>query len=244
MIFDRYRSWFRELSTYHRHMSWQEFWIRYAVARMRSKETEPGPEASEDQARQWYATNEYLLLRQAYYHRTSRWPEILRALRGDSTSTRTLLEYGCGIAPVSAWLADRIPHCRWATTPHGAPGYHFTLVDLPSPALAFAHWRMLRRGVSFHDTPVDALPIIRERYDVIVCLEVLEHVPNPASVMRHLVAHLRDGGTLFVNFVGGTWSGMNLRSAQEQREEAVAVLDLLRCERPLTAAGDTGIYHA
>ena len=217
---NRFRPWFRELSTYHRHLTWREYWIRYAVARMRSKETEPGPDATEAATRAWYATNEYLLLRQAYYHRNSRWPEIRRALppRG------TLLEYGCGIAPVSAWLrADRC-----------------TLVDLPSPTLAYAAWRLPHARILSPGLG-DDLPDCGT-HDVIVCLEVLEHVPNPAAVLRHLAHRLR--GTLFVNFVGGIASGMNLRAAQDQRAEAIDVLRSLRCEQAATPDGQTGVYHA
>lgn len=234
--------WLRELSAYHRHLSWTEFWVRYAVARMRSKETEPGPDASDVDARRWYASNEFLLLRQAYYHRKSRWPAILRALPDHGS----VLEYGCGIAPVSAWLADRTCRSRPGTSPYVLDRFVFTLVDLPSPALNYAAWRMKRRtAMTKLLVPGlgDDLPYLPQQ-DVIVCLEVLEHVPNPATVLRYLVSRLKSGGTLFVNFIAGPPSGMNLRVAQEQRKEALAALQLLRCERPLTEDGQTGVYCA
>lgn len=229
MIFDRYRAWFRELSTYHRHLSWEEFWVRYAVARMRANETVPSPTADETTVRAWWATNEYAMLRQAYYHRNHAWPEIKARL----PKSGTILEYGCGIAPVSTWLAD-----------HTRARAHYTLVDLPSPALGYATWRMHRRNASARVLALAAdFPAIPPQ-DVIVCLEVLEHVPNPASVMRHLVASLRAGGTLFVNFVGGVAQGANLQSAQDQRKEAMAALDFLHCEIAATAGGQTGVYRA
>ena len=38
-----------------------------------------------------------------------------------------------------------------------------------------------------------------DRFDVIACLETLEHIPNPNALLRELVARLAPGGTLFVS---------------------------------------------
>ena len=59
---------------------------------------------------------------------------------------------------------------------------------------------------------------------MITCLDVLEHVVNPLQVARHLVAHLKPLGTLFVNFVDDA-GGENLAEAAAQREATIAYLD-------------------
>ena len=227
--FDRYRPWFRELARYHRHLSWPGFWVRYEVSRLWSRDHEPPENAEESELRAFYAACEYLLYRQVYYHRDRSFRWITKYL----PDSGNICEYGCGVAPVTTWLADR--------------RYHYTLVDIPNPALTYARWRLARRGVRFdvrspglgNDLP------LQDSYGLITCLEVLEHVPNPAEVVRHLIAHLTLGGRLLVNFVQGEPKGLNLASAQRDRKAAMDLLGALYMERPMDAdGGGVGVYRA
>jgi len=60
---------------------------------------------------------------------------------------------------------------------------------------------------------------------------------NPLQVARHLVEHLKPGGTLFVNFVDDA-GGENLAESAAQRGETIAYLDrTLQAIVPLRAAG-------
>src|SRR5205823_1670804 len=122
-------------------------------------------------------------------------------------------EYGCGVAPVTAWLRSRFP--RW----------RFTLVDLPTPTLAFARWRFRRfPNVELEEPGLGAdLPLTRA-YDVITCLDVLEHVINPLEVVRHLVDHLKPGGELRLNFIDAP-GGENLVESAAQRADTIAYLN-------------------
>src|SRR5439155_6145436 len=65
---------------------------------------------------------------------------------------------------------------------------------------------------------------LRRAYDVITCLDVLEHVVNPVQVVRHVVAHLKPGGTLYVNFIEAP-GGENLEESAAQRAETIAFLN-------------------
>ena len=241
--FDRFRPWFREFARYHRHLSWLGFWVRYETYRMWAKEHEPQPWHDEREIRSHYAQNHYLLYRQVYYHRD----RSFRWLRKYLPPAGKVCEYGCGVAPAISWLAS-----------HGSqfvPGGHFrlkqryeyTLVDIPNPAFAYARWRLDQRGIRFTALSPglgNALPL-REAYDTILCLEVLEHVPNPDEVVRHLIAHLSPGGYLLLNFVDGEPQGLNLASAQRQRKATLELLRGLDEVRPMDRdGGGTGVYRA
>jgi 2-polyprenyl-3-methyl-5-hydroxy-6-metoxy-1,4-benzoquinol methylase len=224
------RRWFRELALYYRHMTIEEFWVRYTLGRMDAATLwERKPRRAEADYRSFYAETDYWVLRQMYHSRNECFHRVARSLR--SGTEGDFCEYGCGVAPVTAWLRPRFP--RW----------RYTLVDLPTPALEFARWR-------FRDHPnVEAvspglgadLPLARG-YDVITCMDVLEHVVNPLEVVRHLVEHLKAGGTLHLNFIHAP-GGENLAEAAEERADTLAYLGrTLRAEVPLHVEVPDEVY--
>lgn len=121
----------------------------------------------------------------------------------------TVLEYGCGIAPVSWWLASR------------RPDTHIALVDIPSEPLEFARWRLDKMhrgwwcGLITNDNAIPITPC-----HVAVCLEVLEHVPSPIIAMRSILAALKSGGWLYEDFRShdGDGSPADLESAAMERD--------------------------
>ena len=207
------RGWLAELSAYYRGMTIQEFWVRYTLGRMDAATLwDRKPRTGEADYRAFYAETDYFVLRQRYYHRNDCYHGVAAAMRRAGRAG-DFCEYGCGVAPVTAWVRPRFPAWR------------YTLVDLPTPALEFARWRFRRHGhVELTEPGFGGdLPLSRG-YDVITCLDVLEHVVNPLQVARHLVAHLKPLGTLFVNFVDDA-GGENLAEAAAQREATIAYLD-------------------
>ncbi len=73
---------------------------------------------------------------------------------------------------------------------------------------------------------------------MIACLEVLEHVINPLAVVRHLAAHLKPGGALFVNFVDEPGGDENLLESAAQRAATIEYLNReLRAVAPLHVNG-------
>jgi len=221
------RGWFRELSEYHRGMTRLEFWIRYTIGRVEAaKLWARKPRSTEADYRAFYAETDYFLLRQMYYHRNGCFHWIAAPMRRRGRAG-DVCEYGCGVAPVTAWLRPRFP------------GWRYTLVDLPSPMLDFARWRF--RGVAGVEALEPGfgsdLPLVRS-YDAITCLEVLEHVINPLEVVRHLAAHLKPGGSLFVNFVDEPGGDENLAESAAQRAATIEFLGRdLRGIVPLHAKG-------
>jgi len=92
-------------------------------------------------------------------------------------------DFGCGIGTDGLFLASY--------------GYAVTLVDVDSAVLRFARHRFERRGLkaAFIESQ-SALPELRGTYDVVVCFDVFEHLPDPLEAVRRLVGALRDGGLL------------------------------------------------
>jgi 2-polyprenyl-3-methyl-5-hydroxy-6-metoxy-1,4-benzoquinol methylase len=207
------RGWLRELSEYYRGLTIQEFWVRYTLGRMDAATLwERKPRSSEADYRSFYAETDYFVLRQMYYHRNDCYHWIARTLRRAGREG-DFCEYGCGVAPITAWLRPRFPAWR------------YTLVDLPTPMLEFARWRFRKfPNVELKEPGFGADLPLRRTYDVITCLDVLEHVVNPLQVVRHVVEHLKPGGTLYLNFIEAP-GGENLVESAAQRADTIAFLD-------------------
>jgi len=207
------RGWLHELSDYYRGLTIQEFWVRYTLGRMDAATLwERKPRGSEADYRSFYAETDYFVLRQMYYHRNDCYHSIAQTLRrvgrqGD------FCEYGSGVAPIAAWVRRRFPAWR------------YTLVDLPTPMLEFARWRFRKfPNVEFAKPGFGADLPLRRGYDVITCLDVLEHVVNPLQVVRHIVEHLKPGGTLYANFIEAP-GGENLAESAAQRADTITFLN-------------------
>jgi 2-polyprenyl-3-methyl-5-hydroxy-6-metoxy-1,4-benzoquinol methylase len=183
------------------------------------------PRRGEADYRAFYAETDYFVLRQMHYHRHDSFHGVAAAVRRVGRPG-TLCEYGCGVAPVTAFLRPRFPAWR------------YTLVDLPTPTLEFARWRFREHpNVEFSEPGLGADLPLRGAYDVITCLDVLEHVVNPLQVARHLVDHLKPGGTLFVNFADDA-GDENLVEASAERVATIEYIDsALRAVVPLRRDG-------
>lgn len=218
--------WFRELSAYYRGMTIEEFWVRYTNGREEAKKLwGRRPRLGEADYRAFYAETDYFVLRQMYYHRNDSFHAVATAIRR-AGRRGAFCEYGCGVAPLTAFLRPRFPDWR------------YTLVDLPTPTLEFARWRFrAHANVEFREPGFGSDLPLSSAYDVITCLDVLEHIVNPLQVARHLIEHLAPGGTLFVNFVDDA-GDENLIESSAQRGQTIAYIDsTLRAVVPLGPTG-------
>jgi len=79
-------------------------------------------------------------------------------------------------------------------------GADTTGIDLSEKALKVAELHALEVGANLTYRAVSAEDLAQEQpeqYDVVTCMEMLEHVPDPASVVRACAALCKPGGTLF-----------------------------------------------
>ena len=106
---------------------------------------------------------------------------------------RAVLDVGCGGGLLSEALARA--------------GARVTGIDLARAALATAELHALDAGipVSYREVSAEALAAEQPgHYDVVTCMEMLEHVPDPASVIQALATLVRPGGSVFVSTLNRT----------------------------------------
>ncbi len=87
----------------------------------------------------------------------------------------TLIELGAGEGPLSAWAVDK--------------GFDVVAVDINAD-------NFRAPGVRFVQGDLNSLPLsfLDESADVVVCLEVIEHLENPFALLREVSRLLRPGG--------------------------------------------------
>jgi 2-polyprenyl-6-hydroxyphenyl methylase/3-demethylubiquinone-9 3-methyltransferase len=114
-------------------------------------------------------------------------PLRLAWIAGRSTLAGSrVLDVGCGGGILSESLA--------------LAGARVKGIDLAEPALAVARLHRLESSVDvdYEAISIEALAA-REpgAYDVVTCLEMLEHVPDPASIVAACATAVRPGGAIF-----------------------------------------------
>ncbi|MDF0376983.1 bifunctional 2-polyprenyl-6-hydroxyphenol methylase/3-demethylubiquinol 3-O-methyltransferase UbiG [Methylophilus sp. YYY-1] len=99
---------------------------------------------------------------------------------------KQVLDVGCGGGILSESMAQR--------------GAHVMGIDMADKSLQVAQLHALEAGaqVSYRCIAVEALAAeMPEQFDVVTCMEMLEHVPDPSSVVRACAALVKPGGQLF-----------------------------------------------
>jgi 2-polyprenyl-6-hydroxyphenyl methylase / 3-demethylubiquinone-9 3-methyltransferase len=78
-------------------------------------------------------------------------------------------------------------------------------IDLADKALKVAQLHALEaatRGVKYREISVEALAAEQpESFDVVTCMEMLEHVPDPASVVKACAQLVKPGGWVFFSTI-------------------------------------------
>ena len=103
---------------------------------------------------------------------------------------RRALDVGCGGGLLTEALAAR--------------GAEATGIDLADEALEVAKLHGLESGVKASYRAISAEALAEESsagYDLVCCLEMLEHVPDPASVLRAIATLVKPGGTVVLSTI-------------------------------------------
>lgn len=103
------------------------------------------------------------------------------------------LDVGCG----GGLLSEALARC----------GADVTAIDLAPAVLDVARLHLHESGlkVDYRELSVEALAAeMPATFDVVTCMEMLEHVPDPASVIRACAALLKPGGRLFLSTLNRT----------------------------------------
>ncbi len=73
-------------------------------------------------------------------------------------------------------------------------------IDLSSQALGVADLHSLESGITvdYEEIPAEALAAREpQQYDVVTCMEMLEHVPDPAAIVKACATLVKPGGWVF-----------------------------------------------
>lgn len=107
---------------------------------------------------------------------------------------KAVLDVGCGGGLLAEALA--------------ASGARVTGIDMADASLAVARAHMAGSGLSIDYRRTTAEVHATEMpgyYDVAVCMELLEHVPRPASIVAACARLVRPGGDVFFATVNRSW---------------------------------------
>jgi 2-polyprenyl-6-hydroxyphenyl methylase/3-demethylubiquinone-9 3-methyltransferase len=105
---------------------------------------------------------------------------------------KAVLDVGCG----GGILAERM----------AAAGARVSAIDMAEAPLSVARIHLRRSGlrVDYRRATAEDEAASGRRYDVVTCMELLEHVPDPASVVRACRRLLRPGGHVFFSTINRT----------------------------------------
>jgi 2-polyprenyl-6-hydroxyphenyl methylase/3-demethylubiquinone-9 3-methyltransferase len=105
-------------------------------------------------------------------------------------SGQKVLDVGCGGGILSESMAQR--------------GALVTGIDLSDKALGVARLHLLESGNSVDYQKISAEELADQsagRFDMVTCMEMLEHVPNPASTIAACAALVKPGGHVFFSTI-------------------------------------------
>lgn len=107
-----------------------------------------------------------------------------------SIAGKKVLDVGCGGGILSEAMALR--------------GAQVTGIDMGEAPLAVARLHQLETGVDVTYRQITAEALAQEmpeQFDVVTCLEMLEHVPDPASIIRACYQLVKPGGQVFFSTI-------------------------------------------
>ena len=110
-----------------------------------------------------------------------------------SLAEAAVLDVGCGAGLLSEAMAQA--------------GAQVTAIDLAPTLLKVARLHGLETGikVDYREMSVEALADAQPAsFDAITCMEMLEHVPDPAAIIQACARLLKPGGQLFVSTLNRT----------------------------------------
>ncbi|MDP3791008.1 MAG: class I SAM-dependent methyltransferase [Candidatus Omnitrophota bacterium] len=76
-------------------------------------------------------------------------------------------------------------------------GHQVSFADIPGKTAKFAEYRFKKRNINACFVPITGEALnLKEKYDIIICFDVLEHISNPIKTLSGLVKHLTDNGVI------------------------------------------------
>ncbi|HTD89808.1 MAG TPA: bifunctional 2-polyprenyl-6-hydroxyphenol methylase/3-demethylubiquinol 3-O-methyltransferase UbiG [Burkholderiales bacterium] len=108
----------------------------------------------------------------------------------ETLNNKQILDVGCGGGILTESMA--------------ASGATVTGIDLAEKPLKVAELHLLESGLQVEYRNIAAEALARERpasFDVVTCMEMLEHVPDPAAIVAACAALVKPGGHVFFSTI-------------------------------------------
>jgi len=121
------------------------------------------------------------------YKLTAPWHRIvIEFLNNMDLYGKKILEIGCGYGSLSIYVAKR--------------GMKVTGIDISSEAIKISKRNALlnRQKVIFKQANGEKLPFKDKVFDVVVCCETLEHIPNHKKAIDEIIRVTKDSGKIII----------------------------------------------
>lgn len=107
---------------------------------------------------------------------------VLASWIGRQVGARRVLDFGSGVGSGAIFLS--------------ACGFAVSLADISAPLLDFSRARLAARGIDAECYLLPQERVPRGAFDLVTCMDVIEHVPDPVATVDDLASYLRVGGVL------------------------------------------------
>ena len=97
---------------------------------------------------------------------------------------RSYLDFGAGIGSAALFFAYY--------------GFSVSCADISNSMLGYSRWRFKRHHAKAHFIDLKKNKLPENKFDCVMSMEVLEHVPDPIETVNNIRLSLKPGGYLFV----------------------------------------------
>jgi len=123
---------------------------------------------------------------QKWWHR-GKFQAIKKVLENEKP--RSMLDLGCNDGTMTARIAGLFPNVKKVTA-----------IDLFAPGIKFA--RKLYPWIDFQVGDIQDFKL-QQKYDLVTCLETIEHITNPEKLLRQVENRLKKDGIVIIEMDSG-----------------------------------------